>query len=136
MRDHTDDALYNARRLRSKMSLPEVLLRKILKKRPSGVKFRRQHPVGNYVADVYCAERRLIVEIDGIAHDMGQRPGRDGRRNEWMQNCGMEVMRIPAPDVLRDPEGVAASLVGLCSAVPPPSAATRLPPPPAGEDPA
>ena len=136
MRDHTNDALHNARRLRSKMSLPEALLWKILKKRPSGVKFRRQHPVGNYVADFYCAERRLIVEIDGIAHDMGDRPERDARRDEWMRSCGMEVMRIPASDVLRDPEDVAAWLVGLCFAAPPPSAATRLPPPPSGQDPA
>ena len=136
MRDHTDQALHSARRLRSEMSLPEVPLWRILQTRPSGVKLRRQHPVGGYVADFYCAKRRLIVEIDGISHDMGERPERDAQRNEWMQSCGMEVMRISASDVLRDPEGLAASLVGLCSGAPPPSAATRLPPPPAGEDPA
>ncbi len=116
------------------MSLPEVLLWRILRTRPSGVKFRRQHPVGDYVADFYCAERRLIVEIDGIAHDMSDRLERDARRDEWMRSCGMEVMRIPASDVLRDPDGVAAALVGLCAAPPPPSVAARLPHPPAGED--
>lgn len=134
MRDHTKDALRTAKRLRSEMSLPEVLLWRILRTRPLGVKFRRQHPVGGYVADFYCAERRLIVEIDGIAHDISDRPERDARRDEWMRSCGMEVIRIPASDVLRDSESVASSLARLCVAPPPPSGAAHLPPPPAGED--
>jgi very-short-patch-repair endonuclease len=47
------------------MSLPEVLLWQALRARPGGWKFRRQHPSGPYVADFYCHEARLIVEVDG-----------------------------------------------------------------------
>jgi very-short-patch-repair endonuclease len=134
MQDHTPRALSAAKRLRTEMSLPEVLLWRLLRGRPMGVKFRNQHPIGAYVADFYCAKRRLIVEIDGIAHDMGNRPERDARRDEWLRKTGMEVVRISAKDVLRDPEAVAASLVALCAAAPPPSGAAHLPPPPEGED--
>ncbi len=134
MRDHKPSALKAARRLRSQMSLPEVLLWRILRSKPMGIKFRRQHPIGSYVADFYCDQRKLIVEIDGIAHDMGDRPERDARRDQWLQECGMDVLRIPATDVLRDPHGVAAALIALCAEAPPPSGAVRLPPPPVGED--
>ncbi len=47
------------------MSLPEVLLWQVLRTRPSDLKFRRQHPSGAYVADFYCHEARLVIEVDG-----------------------------------------------------------------------
>jgi len=116
------------------MSLPEVLLWRLLRGKPQGVKFRKQHPIGRFVADFYCHRRKLIIEIDGIAHAMGDRAERDERRDAWLQSCGLEVLRIPASDVLRDAEGVAQSIVDLCVAAPPPSGASRLPHPPMGED--
>ena len=134
MRNHTPEALLAAKRLRREMSLPEVLLWRLLRKRPMGIKFRNQHPIGRYVADFYCASHKLVVEIDGIAHDMGDRPERDARRDGWLRKGGMEVVRIAAVDVLRDPEAVAASIVASCLGAPPPSGAPRLPPPPVGED--
>ncbi|MBW8752766.1 MAG: DUF559 domain-containing protein, partial [Sphingomonadales bacterium] len=130
MDDHTPQALKSAKRLRTEMSLPEVLLWQRLRGRPMGVKFRNQHPIGAFVADFYCAKPRLIVEVDGIAHDMGDRPERDARRDEWLRRCGMQIVRIPASDVLRDPDEVAAAIVALCVDAPPPSAASPLPPPP------
>jgi very-short-patch-repair endonuclease len=134
MQDHTPNALKAAKRLRADMSLPGVLLWQRLRGKPMGVRFRNQHPIGAYVADFYCASRRLVVEVDGIAHDMGDRPARDARRDEWLRKCGMEVIRVPASDVLRDADDVAAGIVALCLDAPPPSAALRLPPPPKGED--
>jgi very-short-patch-repair endonuclease len=104
------------------MSLPEVLLWRILKQRPLGVKFRRQHPIGAFVADFYCDAANLVVEIDGIAHDMGDRPFRDESRDAWLRACGKQVIRIPAADVLANAENVAESIVVYCAAKPPPSA--------------
>jgi very-short-patch-repair endonuclease len=52
----------SARDLRRRMSLPEVLLWRELKKRPNGLKFRRQHPTGPYVLDFYCGDARLAIE--------------------------------------------------------------------------
>ena len=122
MENHTSEALNNAKRLRREMSLPEVLLWRILKGQPQGVKFRRQHPIGNFVIDFYCAQKKLVVEIDGISHDMGFRPARDQRRDGWLRSTGHEIIRIPAADILRDAVAVAESLVAHCLHNPPPSA--------------
>ena len=77
----TDATLRRARALRGAMSLPEVLLWRVLRRRPGGLKFRRQQPAGPFVADFYCHEARLIVELDGEAHNRGYRPFRDGERD-------------------------------------------------------
>ncbi|MEO6042140.1 MAG: DUF559 domain-containing protein [Croceibacterium sp.] len=63
-----------ARRLRREMTLSEVLLWREFRKRPGGLKFRRQHASGDYVLDFFCSDARLAIEVDGIAHDMGDRP--------------------------------------------------------------
>ena len=74
-----------ARRLRRKMWPPEAQLWSRLRKRAPGKPvFRRQHPIGPYVLDFYCAEARLAVEIDGYSHDVGDRPRRDVRRDAWL----------------------------------------------------
>jgi very-short-patch-repair endonuclease len=104
------------------MTLPEVLLWTHLRGKPLGVKFRKQHPVGKYVVDFYCAERRLAVEIDGIVHEMGDRPERDNRRDLWLRTHGIEVVRLPAADVLKDVAGAADAVVRYCADRPPPSA--------------
>lgn len=103
------------------MSLPEVLLWRFLRGKPSGVKFRRQHPVGDFVLDFYCADKRVGIEIDGIADVMDHRPEMDARRDAIIRAMGIDVIRIAAADVLRDVETVAASIVRLCADRPPPS---------------
>lgn len=115
------------------MSLPEGLLWNHFRRRPLGVKFRNHHPIGNLVVDFYCASRRLVIEIDGISHEMGSNPPRDSRRDAWLRSQGYHVIRIPATDVLRDPAEVAESLALLC-AKPPPSAAGAAATSPRGGD--
>jgi very-short-patch-repair endonuclease len=100
-----------ARGLRREMSLPEVMLWQRLRARPGGVKFRRQHPVGAYVADFYAIEARVIVEVDGLAHDF--RVERDVVRDEWLRGQGFVVVRVTASDVLKDVDAVVAGLVAL-----------------------
>ena len=102
-----------ARQLRRDMSLPEVLLWQQLRLQ-SDVKFRRQHPLGPYVLDFYCAKAKVAVELDGIAHDMGDRPERDLARDAWLAQQSVEALRIPAADVLASPVGVAEALVRYC----------------------
>ena len=102
-----------ARALRAEMSLPEVLLWRELRQQ-SEIKFRRQHPVGPYVLDFYCAKAKVCVEIDGIAHDMGNRPEQDSERDKWLYGRGVEVIRLPASDILKSPWGVAEALVRYC----------------------
>ncbi|HEY6815895.1 MAG TPA: DUF559 domain-containing protein [Croceibacterium sp.] len=112
----TDRAKALAKKLRREMSFPEVLLWQRLKLRPNGLKFRKQHDAGVYVLDFYSHEVRLIVEVDGIAHDMGDRPERDEVRDAHFQAKGFEVVRIPAPDVLRDPDEIAEAIAALGAA--------------------
>jgi very-short-patch-repair endonuclease len=108
----TDKAYKNARRMRRALSLPEKLLWTRLRGGP--VRFRRQHPIGPYVLDFYCAARKLAIEVDGFAHDTGDRPQRDEARTAWLLTLGIEMVRLPAKDVLADPDGVADALLKLC----------------------
>jgi very-short-patch-repair endonuclease len=103
-----------ARKLRSSMSLPEVLLWNLLRRQPMGVKFRRQHPVGEYVIDFYCPSVRIGFEIDGKAHDMGDRPERDVQRDLRLAERGIRIVRIPASEVLKSASTVADSIIRLC----------------------
>ena len=108
----TDRAYKNARRLRCELSLPEKLL--WVRLRGAAVRFRRQHPIGSYVLDFYCPTRKLAIEVDGIAHDMGDRPQRDEARTHWLASQGIDMLRLPASEVLRDPDAVAESILRLC----------------------
>ncbi|WP_338445704.1 endonuclease domain-containing protein [Pelagerythrobacter marensis] len=103
-----------ARRLRAEMSLPEVLLWQELRRKACDIKFRRQHPLGRYVLDFYVAALKLAIEIDGQAHDMGDRPERDIARDRWLRAQNIEVIRIPASEVLRDANEIADSIVRYC----------------------
>jgi very-short-patch-repair endonuclease len=109
----TDRAYKNARRLRRNLSLPEKLL--WLRIKGTDVRFRRQHPIGAYILDFYCASANLAIEVDGMAHDMGDRPQRDATRTEWLASQGIEVLGIPARDVLADPDAIAGALLRLCA---------------------
>jgi very-short-patch-repair endonuclease len=122
LQEHTPYALKSARKLRRAMTLPEVLLWKLLKGQPMGVKFHKQHPIDIYVLDFFCAEKRIAIEVDGIAHDMGDRPERDALRDAKLRTFGIEVIRLSAADVLRDVEGAADGIIRLCADRPPPSA--------------
>ena len=104
-----------ARTLRKTMSLPEGLLWQRLRRRAAGARFRRQHPLGPYVLDFYCASARLAVEIDGVSHDAGDRPNRDERRDLFLATQGLRLVRIAARDVLADPDEVADRIAGLAA---------------------
>ncbi len=123
-----------ARRLRANMTLPEVLLWRELRKRPSGLKFRRQHASGTYVLDFFCADARLAIEVDGASHDRGDRPRQDGVRDAWMMRAGVETLRVPAKDVLSDVEAVLLGIVAAaCARLPLHHPAARGGPPPPDE---
>ena len=101
-----------ARRLRRNLSPPEARLWNRLRTRNPGTPvFRRQHPIGPYVLDFYCAEARLAVEADGLSHDVGDRPQRDASRDAWLQARGLTVMRIAVSELMRDAGVVAEAIV-------------------------
>ena len=65
-----------------------------------GLRFRRQHIIGRFIVDFYCAERRLILEVDGPIH--AARIERDGARSAALRALGFTVLRFTNADVLLD----------------------------------
>ena len=85
-------------------NLPEVLLWHELQKSKLGVRFTRQKPIGNYIADFYCAEKNMVIEIDGWSHD--NKYEYDKVRDEYMKSLGIYVLRISDVDVKHDMAGI------------------------------
>lgn len=131
----SDQAFKLAKRERRSGNLPEALVWRELRKRPGGFKFRRHHPLGELVLDFSCLERRAAIEIDGIAHDMGDRPERDLRRDAYLRSRGFAVLRIPAAVVLQDLNAAIEGIVAFCNEQSPlhHQTASGGPPPRCGE---
>ena len=70
----------------------------------SGLKFRRQHPFGDYILDFVCLEKRLVIEVDGGQH--GEHAGNDKNRARILQAAGFRVLRFWNNDVLNEIESV------------------------------
>lgn len=112
----TAKTVIRAKRLRQELSAPEMRLWMRLRHRfPGEPVFRRQHAVGPYVVDFYCAKARLAIEVDGWHHTMGDQPQRDARKNGYLWSLGIRVHRIEAKAVLVDPDWVAIGLKQLAA---------------------
>ena len=131
----SDRNIRHARHLRRKLTLPEVVLWQQLRKRPEGLRFRRQFPWNGYVIDFACLERRLAIEVDGEAHSMGNNPKRDIIRDRRLSDGGFQTLRIAARDVLNNLDGVMTYVLTTCANRPlHHDASRRGPPPRSGED--
>ena len=89
----------NAKILRTNMTAAEMALWLHLKKGVNGLKFRRQHPIGKYVADFYCHAGKLIVELDGTIHNNPEIRSIDKEREETLVAWGYKVIRFTNKDV-------------------------------------
>jgi very-short-patch-repair endonuclease len=130
-----EETMALARRLRRNLSPPEARLWNRLRARTPGTPvFRRQHPIGRYVLDFYCAKARLAIEIDGMSHDLGDQPQRDISRDAWLKARRLTVMRVAASEAMRNVDEVADAIVRMATemilASAPSTALTRGPPPP------
>ena len=97
------------RRLRRDATEAERALWRLLRNRAlGGAKFRRQFPIGNFIADFACLEHRLIVEADGGQHGSSNS---DQARTEWLVSQGFRVLRFWNNEILENPGGVAAVLL-------------------------
>jgi len=95
------------RELRAKQTTAEALLWELLRnRRLLGFKFRRQHQFGDYAADFYCHEARLVIECDGSVHDPNERWHHDRERDAYMVAQGLRVLRFRNEQVLVNPEKV------------------------------
>jgi very-short-patch-repair endonuclease len=105
---------------------------KLRDRRLGGFKFRRQQPAGPFVADFYCADCRLVIELDGDTHD--GRESYDAGRTRWLSDNGVAVIRFTNTDVHDNLEGVLESVLKTCESRSPATNAKARPPSPlAGE---
>jgi len=96
-----------ARRLRANSTAAEVLQwRKLRKLETKGTHFRRQVPIGPYVADFSCMASRLVIEVDGSQHDDEPNRARDEKRTRWLESEGYRVLRFWNNEVTQNPAGV------------------------------
>jgi len=98
-----------AKSLRRSMTRPEQTLWSLLRRDRQGLHFRRQHAIGPYILDFYCAAARLCVEVDGPVH-AGQ-ADHDERRTHWLAEQGVRVIRFSIEEVEARPAAVIASIV-------------------------
>ena len=82
-----------SRELRQKMTLPEKILWQFLRGSTfAGLRFRRQHPIGRYIADFCCPAKKLIIELDGEYHANNRQEDKD--RQDFLQEHGFRVLRF------------------------------------------
>ena len=99
----TDQPTQPARELRREMTDAERALWRVLRRAALTVRLRRQVPVGRYIVDPACLERRVIVEADGGRHAEG---AGDDERDRWLESQGFRVLRFWNNEVLRNVRGV------------------------------
>ena len=88
------------------MTESETVLWNVLRQEIKGYKFRRQHPIGDYIADFVCVTKKLIIEVDGGYHDNPKQQQEDQWRTDYLQNKGFQVMRFKNDEVNFDIKSV------------------------------
>ena len=102
-----------ARRMRQALTPAELRLWLRLRSRVlESLRFRRQAPMGPYILDFFCSERKLAVEVDGDQHGFRSGEIADARRDEWLARHGIRVLRFTNREVQTNIEGVCDAIVG------------------------
>jgi very-short-patch-repair endonuclease len=95
------------KKLRNNATSAEAALWNLLKnKKLNGLKFRRQHSLGNYIVDFYCSSIKLIIELDGNPHGSYSQIEKDKTRDEFLINMGYKILRFENRFVFQDPDFV------------------------------
>ena len=120
-RKHNTHLVPAARKLRKNMTKEEKhLWYDFLRDYP--IRFVRQKVLGYYIADFYCAQAKLIIELDGSQHYEADGMERDTLRTEFLEQYGLQVLRIPNNEISRNFEGVCSYIDRLVQ--PPPTSST------------
>jgi len=105
---HNRKSLAKRRRaLRASLTPAEATLWCLLQRSQlQGRKFRRQHSIGPYIVDFYCPSERLVIELEGSAHDSESAAAWDDARERFLKAAGFTVLRLENRYVFENPEGV------------------------------
>ena len=107
-----------AKEMRENMTEAETLLWEALKSKHIGDKFRRQHIIGNFIADFVCLSKRLVIEVDGGYHTDDTQQGLDEGRAEELKQLGFEVIRFTNEEVLNNLDKVVLQITEKLSSLP------------------
>jgi very-short-patch-repair endonuclease len=97
-----------AKGLRRALTQPEQTLWSLLRRNRHGLHFRRQHALGPYILDFYCASAKLCIEVDGPSH--AGTLAKDARRSHWLNEQGIRVLRFTVEDVEQRSAAVVARI--------------------------
>jgi very-short-patch-repair endonuclease len=96
----------NAKDNRSMMTDAERYLWNYIKNEQIGVRFRRQHIIGDYIVDFICLKQKLIIEVDGGYHNNPTQQQKDRIRQNWLESMGYKVLRFNNNDIFHQIESV------------------------------
>ena len=103
MRDSNPKTIPRARALRKRLTDAEVILWSRLRRHEAGgFHFRKQHPLGPYIADFACLKAKLVVEVDGDTHSTDEEIAHDRRRDQFLREHGWRILRVRNEEVYRD----------------------------------
>jgi very-short-patch-repair endonuclease len=100
-----------ARELRRRETKAEKILWNFLSNHKLKVKFRRQHPISQFIADFYCHEIKLVIEVDGGIHHSEEHQEYDRMRDDHLQKFGINLLRFTNKEVLINTEKVLDSII-------------------------
>jgi|RhiMetdeSRZDD1v2_1073273.scaffolds.fasta_scaffold1037040_2 very-short-patch-repair endonuclease len=106
--------LQRARDLRHPLTPTEAKIWSRVRNRGLGFKIRRQHPIERFITDFYCAEAKLIIEIDGDSHAEPDQEDYDRARTKWLEERGYKVIRIKNEDVHKHLEDALKEIYLVC----------------------
>lgn len=95
-----------AKELRNQTTDAETILWMHLRGKQLGYKFRRQHPIGNYIADFYCHQLKLVIEADGSVHNNVEVKNDDAERQMALESTGLKVIRFSNDQIKLNIEAV------------------------------
>ena len=95
---------------RREMTKSETVLWQALRSEFKGIKFRRQHPVGDYIADFLCLTEKLVIEVDGGYHNEPLQQQEDQWRTEYLEGKGYRVIRFTNEEVDTNVKGVISKI--------------------------
>ncbi|MBD2188539.1 DUF559 domain-containing protein [Pseudanabaena sp. FACHB-723] len=111
--------LEQVRELRKNQTSAERVFWEIVRtKRFLGLKFRRQHQLGNYIVDFYCHDRKIVIELDGEIHNQPEQQQRDRQRSEYLKSLGLTVLRFTNQEIFQNLETVLQNLLISCPPLP------------------
>src|SRR5512139_3745152 len=105
--------LSHACELRHPQTTAEATLWRVLRNRQFAYKFRRQHPIDRFIIDFYCAEAKLLIEVDGPSHLEPEQQEYNKLRTEYLEELGYKVIRFTNDDVKFNIKGVIGEILGV-----------------------